>query len=124
MPAKDQIALALDLKETNRRVDFWMNSLKQVATSSEADSRIVTPQQINGLLSELMTAGRLMRELPATIDEKMTAEVNVYRAKIEHLRDLLPGIQHSLLEERSRLEQERARVQAASQWASMSRQTR
>ncbi len=122
MPAKDQ--LALDLKETNRRVDFWMNSLRQAATSSGADRRIVTSRQINGLLSELMTAGRLLRELPATIDENTMADVNVYREKIEHLRDLLPGIHRSLLEERSRLEQERARVQAASQWAIMSRQTR
>jgi predicted nucleic acid-binding Zn-ribbon protein len=85
---------------------------------------IVTSRQINGLLSELMTAGQFLRRLPSELDESVKAEVDAYRKRIEHLRDLLPRIHRSLLQERSRLEQERTRVQAASQWARASRQTR
>lgn len=122
MPELDH--LVLELRETNRRVDFWMNGFGQPATVSATMPPIVTSRQINGLLSELMTAGQFLRRLPAELDENVKAEVDEYRKRIEHLRDLLPRIHRSLLQERSRLEQERTRVQAASQWARASRQTR
>jgi hypothetical protein len=122
VPALEQIAL--DLKETNRRVDFWMNSFCLPATASGTRPRVVSPQQINGLLSELMKAGESLQKLPAEVDDSIRVEVDAYRKKIECLRDLLPTIHRSLLQERARLEHERGRMQAASQWASMTHQTR
>jgi hypothetical protein len=46
-----------------------------------------------------------------------------YRSSVERLRTLLPSIHSTLLEERARLERERARVQSAANWACRSRQT-
>jgi hypothetical protein len=42
---------------------------------------------------------------------------------MERLRDLLPSIHAQLLAERARIEAERARLRAASEWACASRQT-
>ncbi len=50
-------------------------------------------------------------------------ELGQYRKNVEQLRTLLPSIHGALLRERARIEQERARVQTAAEWAQRSRQT-
>jgi hypothetical protein len=90
-----------------------------------ATLRPATPRQMAGLLAELMRAGQCLRELPSEHhrDAALATEVNRYRRNVERLRDLLPSIHGALLRERARLEQERARVESATEWVRRSRQT-
>lgn len=122
------LAMSVDLahgfQETNRRLRFWMDSLA-LASSGDANGtpRPATPQQMNGLLSELMQAGVTLRSLPDSRDAVLEKELKDYRHLVERLRDLMPAIHEGLLHERSRLEGERNRLVSASQWAEASRQT-
>ena len=113
--------VAQDLRETNSRLRFWLDSLtaKQIAIKPSP----ATPQQMEGLLAELMRAGRQLRVLPAARDPELESELSSYRNNVERLRALLPTVHANLLQERALLEKERARVEAAAEWARRSRQT-
>jgi hypothetical protein len=119
MPGLATAELSQPLRETNARLRFWLDSLISEATPPRA----ATPQQMAGLLSELMCAGQYLRSLPSETDAALDHELSEYRANVERLRALLPSIHSTLLEERARLERERARVQSTAEWASRSRQT-
>lgn len=121
-PAPPQ-SLAGNLRETNARLGLWLDSLVVDSAGATPQARPATPQQMAGLLSELMRAGEWLRALPAARDEAVEQELTVYRKNVERLRDLLPSIHGALTRERGRLEQERARVESATQWARGSRQT-
>jgi hypothetical protein len=129
MPALAPAELSSTLHETNARLRVWLDSLVPAATtpdrSSDLPPRAATPQQMAGLLSELMRAGQCLRTLPGEgeKDAALDRELSEYRANVERLRTLMPSIHSTLLAERARLEQERARVQSAADWASRSRQT-
>jgi hypothetical protein len=117
MPSRSQ-----SLRETNQRLNFWLESL--VAPNGEPV--VVSPAQMAALLSELLQAGGTLRlePLPAPgIDPEFDRELAAYRRHVERLRDLLPSLHRQLLAERSRLEAQRSRVQSAAQWARASRQT-
>jgi len=120
-PVADQ--LAEDLHETNRRLCFWLESLAPNQTQPHAEARAATPQQMTGLLSELMRAGEWLRGLPEQRDSALERELSHYRQNVERVKELLPLIYSTLLRERARLEQERARVESAAEWARRSRQT-
>ena len=109
-------------QETNRRLRFWLDSLAP-SNDPNARPRPATPQQMSGLLSELMQAGSTLRSLPENKDAELQKELNDYRGLVERLRDLMPAIHEGLLRERARLEGERNRLVSASQWAEASRQT-
>ena len=112
--------LAQDLHETKARLHFWLDSLVPEPTHP----LVATPEQITGLLSELLRAGQWLRAgLPQARDRELQAEIDEYRRNVERLRDLLPSIHDQLLRERARLEAERARVASAAQWAEGSRQS-
>jgi len=91
--------------------------------ASESSPRAATPQQMSDLLSELMRAGQRLRALPEKQDENLQQEICEYRLEVERLRSILPAIQASLLAERTRLEQERERLNGAAAWAQASLQT-
>lgn len=114
--------LAENLRETNSRLCFWLESLAPGQAQPPA-GRAATPQQMNGLLSELMRAGEWLRHLPSEKDAALERELSAYRQNVERLRDLLPLIHSTLLRERARLEQERARIESAAEWARRSSQT-
>lgn len=120
-------SLALDLvqelHETNRRVRLWLESLSSASTEAGVQPCPATPEQMNGLLAELMRAGTWLRELPENRNAALAQEVAEYRKQIEQLRGLLLSIHDALLRERARLEQERNRLASAGQWARGSRQT-
>lgn len=120
MPSHASV-LVSDFRETNRRLRFWLDQL--LASSTEPTSRTATPAQMTGLLAELMRAGERLRALPAGRDAALEPELALYRQHVERLRDLLPTIHATLLEERARLEQERQRLASAAEWAERSRQT-
>jgi hypothetical protein len=112
--------LLLNLRETNRRLSFWLDGMITLR-----DQAVATPEQMAGLLSELLRAGDWLRTepLPATgTDADLNLELKRYRGNVERLRDLLPTIQTQLLAERAHLEAQRARVQSAAEWARASRQ--
>lgn len=134
--------LARNLRETNGRLRCLLDSLNQDPDADPGQDRaldqrldqgpdvvrsvalrLATPQQMHGLLSELMRAGGCLRSLPAERDAALDDVVEEYRQNVERLRALLPAIHAALLWERSRLEQERARVRGAADWARLSRQT-
>jgi len=113
----------ISLHEINGRLHTVLNSLSSDPTQANQSPRAATPQQMAGLLSELMRAGQWLRTLPSDRGSALEQELNAYRKNVEHLRTVLPSIHNTLLRERARLEQERARMQSAAAWASGSRQT-
>jgi hypothetical protein len=113
-------SLLLNLRDTNRRLSFWLDGMV-----TPREPAVATPEQMAGLLSELLRAGTWLRgeRLPATGgDADLNLELERYRGNVERLRDLLPAIQSELLAERARLEAQRTRVQSAAEWARASRQ--
>jgi hypothetical protein len=123
MPVLAPTEFAQSLHETNARLRFWLDSLIANPAPSDTPSCAATPQQMAGLLSELMRAGQWLRALPNDKDALLDQELSEYRKSLERLRVLLPSIHSTLLRERARLEQERARVVSTAEWASRSRQT-
>jgi hypothetical protein len=114
--------LAENFQQTNARLAFFLDSLLPDLTPDPA-RRAATPQQMAALLSELMRAGQWLRSLPSEKDAELEQELSEYRKQVERLRTLLPSIQQTLLGERARLEQERAQVVSAGEWARRSRLT-
>jgi transposase len=112
--------LTQKLHETNCRLSVWLDDL---SAQSVAQARPVTPQQMSALLSELMRTGERLRRLPAVRDGELESELSFYRGNVQRLRTLLPSIHANLLQERSRIERERTRVQSAAEWARRSRET-
>ncbi len=111
------------LHEANGRLRFCLKTLAPGANSCPA-----TPAQINAVLDELLHAGKLLQAglpdpLPGDREHPLNSEISEYRQHLEQLRDLLPFIHSQLLQERSRLEAERARLDAAAEWATTSRQS-
>lgn len=113
--------LAVELRELNHRFRFWLDGLANYDLPHCA-ARAPTPEQMSGLLSELLRAGECLRRRPQETTSELEEEVAEYRRQVQRLRDFLPLMQSALLKERSRLEQERERVSAAQHWARASRQ--
>jgi hypothetical protein len=111
------------MQETNRRLAEWLENLSMQAALPDLPQRAATPHQMSWLLSELMVAGERLRILPPERDSRLQRELSIYRENVERLRVLLPSIHQILLQERTRLEQERVRVESAEEWARRSRQT-
>jgi hypothetical protein len=110
------------LRESNRQL---RQSLDRVNVGC-GDCRAASPEEINGLLSQLLQFGASLRAeaLPAPgIDPEADAEIEQYRRNVERLRELLPAIHRQLLAERTRIEAQRARLATAEDWARASRQT-
>ncbi len=107
------------LHETNDRLRFWLDSL----VLDRAEPALTKPEQMSGLLSELLRAGEWLRTgLPQERDAELEAEIGEYRRNVECLREYLPFIHRQLLNERARLEGERAKIQSVTEWARGSRQ--
>jgi len=111
------------MHETNSRLSSWLESLSLQPASPALPPHVATPHQMSWLLSELLHAGQNLRTLPGERDARLELEISVYRENVERLRTLLPSIHKALLSERARLEQERARVESATEWVRRSRQT-
>lgn len=119
MAALANTDIVRSLQETNTRLRGRLDGLMMAATQSI----LATPQQISGLLSELMQAGQKLLALPPVKSPELQQELDRYRRNVQQLRDLLPSIQRALLERRAYLEAERARLRSAAEWIRGSRQT-
>ena len=127
MPPLGQNQFIFELRESSRRLRRWVELL---VSSSESRSELAfsaspvpTPDQMSGVLSELLRAGEYLRSRPREGNPELENELADYRHQLVRLRDHLPLIHRSLLNERARLEHERERVQAAAEWARASRVT-
>jgi hypothetical protein len=115
-------SLLHNLRGTNRRLNFWLDSM----ITRPGQPAAATPEPMGALLSELLRAGADLRAQPVSArgnDPEMDTELEQYRRNVERLRELLPSIHNQLLLERARLEAQRARVRSAAEWARASRQT-
>jgi hypothetical protein len=127
MPPLGQNQFIFELRESSRRLRRWVELL---VSSSESRSELAfsaspvpTPDQMSGVLSELLRAGEYLRSRPREGNPELENELADYRHQLVRLRDHLPLIHRSLLNERARLEHKRERVQAAAEWARASRRT-
>ena len=110
------------LRESNSRLGRWLDSLA-ADTVRQYPLPTASPQQMAGLLSELMRTGEFLRGLPLDRDAGLEQELGAYRKNVERLRAMLPTIHSALLEERARLERERSQLESAAQWARRARET-
>lgn len=117
MPAATEFAD--ELHATNERLNSWLTNLSPAGSPI----RPATPDQMNGILSELMRIGRILRAAQQEGSDAVQQELGIYRKHVEQLRSLLPSIHQTLLNERARIEQERQRISSASEWVRASRQT-
>lgn len=111
--------LTQTLRETNQRLRYWLDGL----APGPAEIPVATPEQMAGLLSELLRAGEWLRALPQQRDGELEAELTAYRKNVERLREILPFLHGQLLRERAYLEEERTRIASIAQWVQGSRQT-
>lgn len=127
MPAVEQHHFLFELRESSRRLRRWVeilvSSSEPNSESGSSVSPVPTPDQMSGVLSELLRAGEFLRSRPGESSPDLEDELADYRQQLERLRDQLPLIHRALLNERARLEHERERVQAAAEWARASRRT-
>ena len=127
MPRLEQNQFTFELRESSRRLRRWLeiliSSFDSTSESPASASQVPTPEQMSGLLSELLRAGEFLRNRPGENNPALEDELAAYRQQLMRLRDQLPLIHRSLLNERAYLEHERERVQAAAEWARASRQT-
>src|SRR5258708_8529038 len=90
------------LHETNARLRFWLDGL----ITDHARPGGATPEQMTGLLSELMRAGEWLRTVPRDRDSDLPHELSEYRRNVERLHQFFPPIHASLLRELAHLETE------------------
>ena len=120
MFSSTQDLLAHHLHHANSRLRFWLERLG----SDPACATPATPQEMSGLLSELLRAGEWLRAgLPEEREPGLEIELDEYRRNVSRLRELLPSIHSQLLKERARLEDERRRITSATPWVQGTRQT-
>jgi len=126
MPTPAPHQFAQNLHECNSRLSAWLNQLMAADCAnqpSHGPAHPATPQQMSGLLSELMLAGGWLRSMPDEKVPELERELAEYRSNVKRLRGLMPSIHAALLHERARLEMERGRMGAAAEWARRSQQT-
>jgi hypothetical protein len=127
MPSVDQNQFIFELRESSSRLRRWLEILNARSDSSSESpssaSPVPMPDQMSGVLSELLRAGEYLRSRPRESNPDLEDELADYRHHLMRLRDHLPLIHRALLNERGRLEHERERVRAAAEWARVSRQT-
>jgi len=110
------------LREANHRLPEWLD----VVIARHEQAAVATPEQMSALLTELLKAGEGLRAVPVPekgLDPELDDELDKYRRNVERLKRMLPAIHSQLLVERARLESQRARLQAAAEWACASRRT-
>lgn len=111
------------LRQTTERLRTLLDHLLSPAAAPGALPRTATPAQMSMLLSDLMQTGEWLRKLSDRQRSEVQPELEGYRAQVERLHALLPNLQSVLLAERARLERERDRLNAASEWVRASSQT-
>jgi len=101
------------IQDTNQRLDVLIEILRPAQ-----DSFSVTPEHMAAVLAELLRAGEWLRAgLARNAEGRMADELERYRLRLEHLRQLLSSLHAQLLTERSRLQAEKNHLEATAAWA-------
>jgi hypothetical protein len=114
-----------DLAECWRAANQKLRHLADCICSGVAQPPHVALGYVTALAEELRHTETLLRESQA--DAAVRGQCNEplleYRNCLKRLQEALPAFQAQLLAERSRLEPERAHVQAAAAWAQTTKHT-
>jgi hypothetical protein len=83
------------------------------------------PEDLSGLLAELLRAADCLRGIPpgSIPDVQLEKDVSEYRNIVEQLAQMLPRVHGRLLTEKARLEIAQAHVAATAAWAQASSRT-
>lgn len=110
--------------EALRNINRRLRTLLDTVAPENVEPVPATPEQLAGLLTELLQAGDLLRQPRVEAHTlEMDGEINSYRKNVERLRDIVPIMQTRLLAERARLEAERTHLESAAAWARANRKT-
>jgi hypothetical protein len=114
-------AAAKSLSTANRNLHAGLARLSPEPNPSAP----LRPQDLSGLLMELLRTGDCLRSIaPASApDAELENAISDYRSIVERLAEILPRIHGRLLTEKARLEIARAHVTAAAAWAKASQNT-
>jgi hypothetical protein len=101
------------IEDANHKLHRLLDILRPEQQSFSAGA-----EHMAAALEEVIRVGEWLRAgLAMKAEGRMAEELERYRAYLEQLRQLLPGVHAQLLTERSRLEIERAHLEAAAAWA-------
>lgn len=101
------------VQEANQKLQLLLDILRPEQELFSAGA-----EPMAAALAEVIRVGELLRTGLAVKSEGPGAEeLERYRRHLEQLKQLLPGVHARLLIERSRLEAERAHLDAAASWA-------
>jgi len=114
-------ATADTLREANR----LLREIRLQLLPQRRQSGRLVPQELAALFSELLATCESLSLAPAApaASPALAIELDEYRSNLQELKRLLPAFHVGLLAERSRLESERAHLQAARAWAGTNRKT-
>jgi hypothetical protein len=107
--------------ETLRAINHKLAGLLLNLSSVGCDP--VTPDQVAELLSQVLQVGEWLPTATPEEHHCLENELAEYRSNLERLRNLLPLLELRLQTERARLESQRAHLQAAMEWTTVSRET-
>ncbi len=111
-----------EVTERLRQANERLRSLVDWVSSGNADQIAAAGGHLTDLSAELANVGELLGKFRMA-DHQCHKELSEYRQNLVRLRAALPVFQAQLLAVRSRLEPERAHVQAAAAWIAGSKST-
>ncbi len=101
------------IADANRKLDLLLQVLRPAQESFS-----ISAEHMAAVLAEVLRVGEWLRAgLAHNAEGRMAEELERYRLHLEQLRQLLPSVHAQLLTERSRLQAERAHLDAAAAWA-------
>jgi predicted component of type VI protein secretion system len=109
------------LRSANRNLRTGLARLLPESNASPS----LDPQDLSGLLTELLRAADCVRSIPPgfVADTELEEAISEYRNTVEQLAQILPRVHGRLLTEKARLEIAQAHVTAAAAWAQASTKT-
>ncbi len=106
----------LKLERANSRIQLLLGTL------AACGSRTTPVDQLTNLFAEVLRISEWLRKEPdSNLHGPLAQELRKYQLHLERLRELLPQLHEQLLTDRSRLEAERAHLEAAAAWARCAR---
>ncbi len=109
IPVPDPV-LAI-LQSANQRMEFWLSHLDTWSAGKACSD------PMSELLGIILRVGEQLAPIVSgTLDVSMEAELTKYRSNLHQLQQILPTVHARLIQQRARLELERARMQQVAGW--------
>ena len=114
-----------DALQTLRQVNEYLRSAMHRLHPEVKHCSSIRPQDFTAILSQLLRAAECRRQPPAPPEAAMALEKELleYRSNLEKLKHFLPDLHGRLLAEKSRLENARKHLAAATAWADANKNT-